>query len=189
MVPPRSRGCSRTGSTGVLGDCYARAPVPARRRLVWFPLCVALLACDALVSRGAGDATPREADPGASDDEDAKRLAALVVDAIVPPAVTPTLELDEITSAHRGARVRVHGHVAADPILQRSGGDATAAPAYRFVIEGRGARLAIDYDGALPDRFQNKLEVMITGTLSSDGASLHGDDLIAKCPDRYEAAP
>lgn len=127
---------------------------------------------------------PRDADPGDIDDEDSKRLAALIVDAIVPPEITPTLELDELTAQHHGERVQVHGHVTTDPILQRSG--AVAGPAYRFVIEGHGARLPVDYDGALPDRFQAKLEVMITGTLSSDGTSLHGDDLIAKCPDRYE---
>lgn len=130
---------------------------------------------------------PREADPGPIDEEDSKRLAELVVDAILPPEITPTLELDEITAQHHGARVQVHGHVTTDPILQRSG--VVPGPAYRFVIQGRGKRLPVDYDGVLPDRFQAKLEVMITGTLAADGTSLQGDDLIAKCPDRYEAAP
>ena len=161
----------------------------ARRQGMWLSMCATLLACDSLVARGSGGAQDGDASPPPVAQDDAKRLSALVVDAIVPPAVTPTLELDELTASHRGARVRVHGHVAADPILQRSAGAAAAAPAYRFVIEGRGAKLVVDFDGPLPDRFQNKLEVMVTGTLASDGASLHGDDLVAKCPDRYEAAP
>ena len=89
----------------------------------------------------------------------------------------------ELDATHRGTRVKVHGIVTDEPIL-RASDDAS----YRFVIAQGGATLVVDHHGVLPDRFQTKLEVIVTGTLSDDGTRIATDELVAKCPDNYDEA-
>jgi cytochrome c-type biogenesis protein CcmE len=49
--------------------------------------------------------------------------------------------------------------------------------------------LTVEHSGPLPDRFQERLETIVTGTLADDGTVLHATDLVAKCPDDYSTLP
>ncbi|MBX7080712.1 MAG: cytochrome c maturation protein CcmE [Nannocystaceae bacterium] len=126
----------------------------------------------------------REPTAPAADGKAAAELAEAIAKSVPPPSpgVLEYLEADELGAAHRGQRVRVHGVVTTDPILGKPGGGG-----YRFVMAKGDARVTVEYHGVLPDRFQAKLEVVVTGTLSADGSTLASDDLVAKCPETYES--
>jgi hypothetical protein len=126
----------------------------------------------------------REPAPAPVEDDTAAELAQAIAHSVRAPApgVLEYLEADELSASHRGQRVRVHGVVTTDPILGKPGGGG-----YRFVMAKGAARVTVEYTGVLPDRFQPKLEVVVGGTLSADGATLTSDDLVAKCPETYES--
>lgn len=100
------------------------------------------------------------------------------------PGVLEHLELEELTPAHRGRTIRVHGWVAPGSIAQRQ-----TPPTTRFTLVRAEASLTVEHSGPLPERFQEKLEAIVTGTLSDDGTVLRSDELVAKCPDDYANLP
>ncbi len=100
------------------------------------------------------------------------------------PGVLEHLEVDALGPEHRGRTVRVHGWVAPGSIAHRAEPSTT-----RFVLVRGDGSLTVELTGPVPDRFQERLEAIVTGTLSEDGARLLADDLVAKCPDDYATLP
>jgi cytochrome c-type biogenesis protein CcmE len=47
------------------------------------------------------------------------------------------------------------------------------------------ARVPVVYNGPMPDLMKNEAQAIITGHLSQDGV-FHADELLLKCPTRYE---
>lgn len=117
------------------------------------------------------------------DGEAARRLAYELLARPESKSIGPLeyVELDALAPAQRGRRVKVHGFVEDAPIERTPDG-----ARHRFTMAQRGAKLVVEHTGTLPDRFQPKLEVIVTGTLSDDGTQIASDELIAKCPETYE---
>ncbi len=46
--------------------------------------------------------------------------------------------------------------------------------------------VTVRYTGIVPDNFKDDAEVIVTGTLGSDGV-FTGTEVLAKCPSKYEA--
>ena len=76
---------------------------------------------------------------------------------------------------------RVHGRVVEGSVSRKK----NDASEYRFVIEYAGKRLDVVYSGIVPDTFQEKGEVVLTGRLKNDRFESH--EMSAKCPSKYEA--
>ena len=79
-------------------------------------------------------------------------------------------------------------HVPADEaILKTQGGLADAL--HQAVVDPSRARMKVVYVGPKPDLLRNEAEAIMTGHLGTDGV-FHADELLLKCPTRYqEAAP
>ena len=58
----------------------------------------------------------------------------------------------------------------------------------RFDIASEGATLTIYYNRPLPDTFEEDSEIVAEGTLK-EGLVLHADEVLVRCPSRYEGAP
>jgi cytochrome c-type biogenesis protein CcmE len=77
-------------------------------------------------------------------------------------------------------------HVPADEaVLKEDGGLAVAL--HRAVIDPSRARMKVVYVGPKPDLLRNEAEAIMTGHLGADGI-FHADELLLKCPTRYEEA-
>ena len=115
--------------------------------------------------------------------------SALVVLSVVvlyatPPPEPRYLMVDEVVAQAaelEGARLRVHGWVVAGSI-QRIDRDTTM-----FDLRKAGATLRVLHDGVLPDTFKDQSEVVVVGSLGSDG--FFAEQLMAKCATKYEADP
>lgn len=94
------------------------------------------------------------------------------------------VEADELTEEQRGTTLSVHGYVAPGSVMLNSSTGET-----RFRLVRRKAGIDVTYRETLPDRFQEKLEVIVKGKLASDGASIEASELVAKCPSDYESLP
>ena len=55
------------------------------------------------------------------------------------------------------------------------------------VIDQTRSRLAVVYSGPKPDLLQNEAQAIVTGHLGEDGI-FHADELLLKCPTRYDEA-
>lgn len=87
---------------------------------------------------------------------------------------------------YEGRDIQIHGLVVADSLSQdERNGD------YHFVVESKGKRLAVVFDGQLPDTFAEGGEVVATGRLdpSDDGHVFRSSEMSAKCPSKYEEEP
>jgi cytochrome c-type biogenesis protein CcmE len=77
-------------------------------------------------------------------------------------------------------RVRVSGRIGADSLK---------IPASRhradFVLQGHVHRLPVSCTGILPDNLAEGMDVVVEGTLRSDGR-LEGDSVITRCASKYE---
>ena len=49
------------------------------------------------------------------------------------------------------------------------------------------SRIVVEYHGPKPDLLKNEAQAIVTGTLGEDGV-FYADELLLKCPTRYEAA-
>lgn len=132
-----------------------------------------------VVLLGCGGKDP----PSDGGDGEAARLAAELLARVDAKTIGPLeyVEVDALDAAQRGRRVKVHGFVEDAPIERTPDG-----ARHRFTMAQRGAKLVVEHQGMLPDRFQPKLEVIVTGTLSDDGTRIASDELVAKCPETYE---
>ena len=90
-----------------------------------------------------------------------------------------------------GRRIRLGGFVEAGSIGQKPG-----TLEYQFSVrpvegmmkfpEMAQENLIVRYTGIVPDTFKDDAEVIVTGVLQSNGI-FEGQELIAKCPSKYEA--
>jgi cytochrome c-type biogenesis protein CcmE len=62
-----------------------------------------------------------------------------------------------------------------------------AALEYRFKVHNTGQEVLATYTGIVPDTFKDEAEVVLKGTLRSDGFHVAPNGVMAKCPSRYEA--
>ena len=82
--------------------------------------------------------------------------------------------------AYHAQRVRLHGTVAEQGFSASSAGLAA-----RFDLVGDGKSLPVVYRGTIPDMFQVGRNVVVEGTLASDG-TFEADVLMTKCASKYE---
>ena len=88
----------------------------------------------------------------------------------------------ESAQAWYGKRLQLHGFVAPKSWVQRPG-----SLEYQFKVQSNGKIVQAYYTGILPDTFKEDSEVVLKGTLESDGFHVTPDGVIAKCPSKYEA--
>jgi cytochrome c-type biogenesis protein CcmE len=69
--------------------------------------------------------------------------------------------------------------------IQKEGG--LAAVLHAAVADTTRARMTIVYNGPKPDLLQDEAQAIITGHLGADGI-FHADDLLLKCPTKYQEA-
>ena len=62
-----------------------------------------------------------------------------------------------------------------------------AAVLHAAVIDPNRARLQIIYNGPQPDLLKNEAQAIMTGHLDSNGV-FHADELLLKCPTKYQEA-
>jgi cytochrome c-type biogenesis protein CcmE len=58
---------------------------------------------------------------------------------------------------------------------------------HQAVIDPSRSRVKVVYVGVKPDLLRSEAQAIMTGTLGSDGV-FHADELLLKCPTRYEEA-
>jgi cytochrome c-type biogenesis protein CcmE len=90
-----------------------------------------------------------------------------------------------------GKRIRMGGHVTKGTIFQKKGTldyqfDVRPVPGMIKHPEFANSSVTVRYMGVVPDTFKDDAEVIVTGTLGSDGV-FQANDLLAKCPSKYEA--
>jgi cytochrome c-type biogenesis protein CcmE len=77
-------------------------------------------------------------------------------------------------------------HVPADsPDIATEGGLAEAL--HQAVTDPARARMKVVYVGVKPDLLRNEAQAIMTGHLGADGV-FHAEELLLKCPTRYEEA-
>ena len=82
-----------------------------------------------------------------------------------------------------GQRIRVKGTVEPGSII---GNDGELGRAFR-IAEG-GKSIKVTYDKAMPDTFDEDMEVVVQGTVN-DEMIVVADEVLVKCPSRYEGNP
>ena len=93
--------------------------------------------------------------------------------------------VDEVMAepaAWHGKNLQVHGNVVPDSIGRKDN-----SLEWRFDIQRNGKVLRAYYNGIVPDTFKADSEVVLTGVLTKEG--FVANDMTAKCPSKYEAAP
>jgi cytochrome c-type biogenesis protein CcmE len=100
-------------------------------------------------------------------------------------------EVLEDPEAFKGRRIRLGGFVEEGSIGQKPGTleyqfDVKPVAAMMKHPEMREKSLTVRYTGIVPDTFKDESEVIVTGVLRNDGI-FEGQELIAKCPSKYEA--
>jgi len=77
-------------------------------------------------------------------------------------------------------------HVSGDNSeIEKDGG--LAAVLHQAVIDPTRSKLKIVYVGVKPDLMRNEAQAIMTGHLGADGV-FHADELLLKCPTKYEEA-
>ena len=93
--------------------------------------------------------------------------------------------VDEVVGSQTdwsGKKLQVHGYVVPGSIGKKAN-----ALEYRFDIQRNGKTMRAFYTGIVPDTFKDDSEVVLTGVLTKEG--FMANDMTAKCPSKYEAAP
>jgi cytochrome c-type biogenesis protein CcmE len=70
-------------------------------------------------------------------------------------------------------------------VIDAQGG--LAAVLHQAVIDPSRNRLQVVYNGPKPDLLRNEAQAIMTGKLGQDGV-FHADELLLKCPTKYEDA-
>ncbi len=70
-------------------------------------------------------------------------------------------------------------------VIDAQGG--LAAVLHAAVIDPSRSRIQVVYSGPKPDLLKNEAQAIMTGHLSSDGV-FHADELLLKCPTKYQDA-
>jgi cytochrome c-type biogenesis protein CcmE len=77
-------------------------------------------------------------------------------------------------------------HVPGDQaLIDDEGGLADAL--HQAVIDPSRSRIKVEYIGPLPDLLRDEAQAIVTGKLGEDGI-FHADELLLKCPTKYEEA-
>lgn len=95
--------------------------------------------------------------------------------------------VDEVTRPAERARwvgrtLRIEGLVVPGSIEHRPG-----TRDFRFRVTRNHAEIPVTYSGLVPDTFTNCAGVTVRGVLGRDGL-FRSDEIVAKCPSKYEAA-
>jgi len=77
-------------------------------------------------------------------------------------------------------------HVPADNLAVETEGG-LAEVLHQAVLDPSRARLKVVYEGVKPDLLRNEAQAIMTGHLGEDGV-FYADELLLKCPTRYEEA-
>lgn len=80
-----------------------------------------------------------------------------------------------------GKRLQLHGYVVPSSILRRKD-----SLDYRFQVQSKGHVVSARYTGIVPDTFKDEAEVVLKGTLTSEGFHVEPNGVMAKCPSKYE---
>lgn len=100
-----------------------------------------------------------------------------------PVYYVTTSELQQGIGVAGGSQmVRVAGKVVPSSI--QKGPDAFTT---RFAISDGSGTLSVFYRGALPDVFQENIEVVVEGRYSQDGV-FNAKTVLAKCPSKFESS-
>ncbi|MCB0118878.1 MAG: cytochrome c maturation protein CcmE [Anaerolineales bacterium] len=62
-----------------------------------------------------------------------------------------------------------------------------AAVLHAAVIDPSRSRIKVSYEGVMPDLLRNEAQAIMTGKLGDDGV-FHAEELLLKCPTKYEEA-
>lgn len=82
-----------------------------------------------------------------------------------------------------GETIRVRGTVEPGSLIGRDGSIDN-----QFRISEQGVSMTVVFSRALPDTFQDDSEIVAQGRLD-EFLVLHADEVLVKCPSRYEGAP
>ena len=82
-----------------------------------------------------------------------------------------------------GKTVRIKGTVEPGTVVGAPG-----TLARKFSVTEKGKSIKVSYDRAMPDTFDDNVEVVIQGTVNDDMV-VEADEVMVKCPSRYEGAP
>jgi cytochrome c-type biogenesis protein CcmE len=80
-----------------------------------------------------------------------------------------------------GKKLQLHGFVVPGSIFRSK-----QTLEYRFKVQSNGYVVDASYTGVVPDTFKADSEVVLKGTLSSDGFAVAPNGVMAKCPSKYE---
>ncbi len=83
-----------------------------------------------------------------------------------------------------GKKLQLHGFVVPNSIMKRKN-----SLDYQFQVQSNGKIVNATYTGVVPDTFKSDSEVVLKGTLSTDGFRVQPNGVMAKCPSKYEAKP
>ncbi|MCP5062974.1 MAG: cytochrome c maturation protein CcmE [Ignavibacteriae bacterium] len=53
-----------------------------------------------------------------------------------------------------------------------------------YIVDHLGNEMKVTYDGAIPNNFESATSVVVTGKYTN--GSFHADDILTKCPSKYE---
>ena len=81
-----------------------------------------------------------------------------------------------------GKKLQLHGFVVPNSIARKPN-----SLDYWFQVQSNGKIVSATYTGVVPDTFKSDSEVVLKGTLSSEGFSVSPNGVMAKCPSKYEA--
>ena len=114
-----------------------------------------------------------------------------------PDALTYFHTADEVLvnpDQFKGQKIRVGGYVQKGSILQKPG-----TLEYQFEVmpidkpgmlkhpEVKDQTITVRYTGIVPDTFKDDAEVIVAGNLVPAGDMFVAQELVAKCPSKYEA--
>lgn len=111
-----------------------------------------------------------------------------------PEALTYFHTADEVMAKQPeflGKRIRMGGHVTKGTIFQKKGTleyqfEVQPVPQMMKHPEVADQTITVRYTGVVPDTFKDDAEVIVAGSVGQDGV-FHANDLVAKCPSKYEA--
>lgn len=114
-------------------------------------------------------------------------LIAVIGSTVRGSAFVYSKYVDEVVQPAERARwvgrtVRIEGLVAPSSIEHRPG-----TREFRFRVTRNEAVLPVTYAGIVPDTFRDCAGVTVRGVLGQDGV-FRADEIVAKCPSKYEAA-
>jgi cytochrome c-type biogenesis protein CcmE len=83
-----------------------------------------------------------------------------------------------------GKKLQLHGFVVPGSIARKPN-----SLDYWFQVQSNGQVVSATFTGVVPDTFKSDSEVVLKGTLSSEGFTVAPNGVMAKCPSKYEAKP